>query len=99
MPFTVTYDGGMDVAGFEAYARVMHAWNIDVANTWRTPEPGTRARWLPVWDDQAQAERFAQELRSVNKHAWRVYRVDKASVSEGALGPVDIFIGRRSDGC
>ena len=99
MPFTVTHDGGMDIEQFEAYARLLNKWGVDIANTRRAPEPGTRARWLPVWPGRADAERFAQELRSRNQDkAWQVYPLDRGGVSEGALGPINLLVGRRSDG-
>jgi hypothetical protein len=100
MPFTVTHDGGMDAHEFQAYARLMNRWGIDVADTPRTPEPGTHARWLPAWEDRPEAERFAQEMRADTRNrAWAVYPVDGGRVTRGPLGPVDIYVGRRSDGC
>jgi hypothetical protein len=99
MFYTVSREGGMDVHQFDAYVRSMNQWGIDIGHTRRTPEPGTRARWLPVWQDRAEAERFAEELQTRKDRNWRVYPVDESEVSEGGLGPVDVAIALGSDGC
>lgn len=99
MPFTVTREGGMDDIDFDVYAATMNRWNLDVADTLRTPEPGSRARWLPVWQDRTDAEHFARDLKREDRKAWHVFAVDNANVSRGPLGPVDIYVTPHSDGC
>jgi hypothetical protein len=99
MLYTVSREGGVGVYQFDAYARMMNKWGVDIGHARRTPEPGTRARWLPAWQDQADAERFAEELRAPGDRNWHVYPVGEDEVSEGGLGPVDVHVGLRSDGC
>lgn len=100
MPFTVSRDGGVESPAFEAYARLLSRWGIDVAHTPRVPDPETQGRWLPVWPDAVDAERFAEELRAgSHDRAWRAVPLNGATVSEGALGPVTILLSPRSDGC
>jgi hypothetical protein len=99
MPFTVTKAGGTNKSDFEHYIRWLEKWGINIANTPRTPEPGTRKRWLPVWENEADAQRFAGELRAhTEDESWEVYPLQEAC-PPGPLGPLDIHIGRRSDGC
>jgi hypothetical protein len=99
MLYTVSREGGIGVHQFDAYARLMSQWGVDVGRTRRAPEPGTRARWLPAWQDPAEAERFAAKLQTRKDQGWRVYPVAEGEVSEGGLGPVDVEIALRYDGC
>jgi hypothetical protein len=100
MPFTVVREGGMNLDEYEAYMRLVHRRGIDVARTLRTPEPGTRGRWLPVWAERADAEQFARELSAPRKAPrWQVHAVKEEEVSEGALGPVDVSITCRRYSC
>ncbi|MBY0522617.1 MAG: hypothetical protein K2R98_04440 [Gemmataceae bacterium] len=71
-----------------------------MTKTSRTPEPATANRWLYVWAKREDAERFAKELRKRTKvKSWRVDELAEDLVSEGPLGPVDIYINCHRSGC
>jgi hypothetical protein len=98
MGFTVAHEGGTSDAEFEAYARLLRQRGVDLGKVPRTPEPGPGRRWLYVWQTEAEAREFAEELKKrTGDRAWRVLPVE-APPSEGPLGPVEIRAGRRSDG-
>jgi hypothetical protein len=98
MGFTVTRRGGTKDVEFEEYARLLRQKGMDLARLQRTPEPGTARRWLPVWQNEADAQAFATELkRRTRDEAWEVVPVN-GELSEGPLGPVEITVGRQSDG-
>jgi hypothetical protein len=98
MGFTVTRQGGTKDVEFEEYARLLRQKGIDLARLQRTPEPGAGRRWLPVWSNQADAQAFADELKKRTRDsAWEVVPVN-GTPSEGPLGPVEITVGRQSDG-
>jgi hypothetical protein len=81
-----------------AYARLLRQKGVDLARLNRVPEPGTGRRWLYVWSGEADARAFADELKQRTRdNAWEVVPVD-APASEGPLGPVEIQVGRQSDG-
>jgi hypothetical protein len=99
MPYTVVLPGGTSNDDFDAYIRIMRQQGVDRGHTLRTLEPETGARWLPVWKEEAAAERFAEALRKHSRNkAWRVEMVAPDQVSEGPLGPLDIVVGCQSDG-
>ncbi|MGH7134778.1 MAG: hypothetical protein ACREHD_03510 [Pirellulales bacterium] len=98
MGFTVTREGGTKDAEFEAYARLLRRKGVDLANLPRVREPGTGRRWLYVWNDEADARAFADELKKRTRDAaWEVLPVD-APPSEGPLGPIEIQVGRQTTG-
>jgi hypothetical protein len=98
MGFTVTRQGGTKDIDFEEYARLLRQKGVDLAKLQRTPEPRTGRRWLYVWQDQADAQTFADELKNRTKDAgWKVVPVE-TNPSEGPLGPVEITVGQQSDG-
>src|SRR6202451_4730554 len=98
MGFTVTHQGGTKDVEFEAYARLLRQKGVDLAKLKRVPEPGTGRRWLYLWNVEADAQAFADELKKRTRDkAWQVVPVDAPS-SEGPLGPVEIQTGRQSDG-
>ncbi len=98
MGFTVTHQGGTKDLEFEAYARLLRQKGVDLAKLSRVPEPGDSRRWLYFWDDEADARAFADELkRRTRDSAWGVVKVN-APPSEGPLGPVEIEVGRQSNG-
>jgi hypothetical protein len=98
MGFTVARQGGTKDIEFEEYARLLRQKGIDLAKLRRTPEPSTGRRWLYVWENEADARAFADELKKRTKDAaWDVVPV-KMKPSEGPLGPVEITVGQQSDG-
>src|SRR5205823_4228495 len=98
MSFTVSRQGGTKDIEFEAYARLLRQKGADLAKLQRVPEPGTGRRWLSVWNSQADAQAFADELKERTRDpAWEVIEVS-APASEGPLGPLEIQVGRQSNG-
>jgi len=99
MAFTVHRNDGMTKdAEFEAYARLLRQHGVDLGKLPRAPEPGTRRRWLYVWDSREKAQAFADELRKRTRdNAWIVVEVE-APPSEGPMGPIIIQVGRRANG-
>ena len=98
MGFTVTHQGGTKDIEFEDYARLLRQEGVDLAKLQRIPEPSTGRRWLPVWQNEADARAFAEELKRRTKDAaWEVVPIT-TEPSEGPLGPVEITVGQQSDG-
>jgi hypothetical protein len=98
MGFTVTRQGGTKDVEFEAYSRLLRQKGVDLANLRRVPEPGTGRRWLYVWNSQAEAQAFADELKNrTGDPAWEVVEVN-AQPSEGPLGPIEVQVLRQADG-
>jgi len=99
MPYTVFMPGGTKDFEFEGYVRLLEKQGVDIANTPRTPEPGTDNRWVCAWENEEEAKKFAEELKKTTKNnAWRVQRLNESSVSQGPLGPLEIYVGLESDG-
>jgi hypothetical protein len=98
MGFTVTHVAGANTdAEFEAYARLLRQQGVNLGRLPRAPEPGTRRRWLYVWETREKAQAFADELEQRTGNAWTVMEV-AAPPSEGPLGPIIVQVGRRADG-
>lgn len=96
MPFTVTRtDETTKDADFETYTRLLRRKGIDLGRVRRTPDPNTRRRWLYVWDSQADAQAFANEMSGWHEGVpWVVVEVP-APHSIGPMGPILIQIARR----
>src|SRR5205085_3260774 len=74
-------------------------WGISLGCAARAPDPQTRQRWLPVWEERKTAEKFVQELRAEEDYDdWRIEKVPTSAVSEGALGPLDVYVSRDAEG-
>ena len=98
MGFTVTYQDGTKDVEFESYARLLRQKGVDLAKLNRVSEPGTSRRWLYVWNAEAEAQGFVDELKKRTRdNAWEVVPVDSPP-SEGPLGPVEIQVGQQSNG-
>jgi len=96
--FTVSHQGGTKDVEFEAYARLLRQKGVDLAKLNRVPEPTTNRRWLYVWQAEADAQAFADELKKrTGDNSWEVVQVN-APASQGPLGPVEIQVGRQSNG-
>jgi hypothetical protein len=77
---------------FQAYIDLLEEIGIDIANVPRTPEPGTRNRWLYLWRSRPQAERFARELgRRLRDPSWAVHEFDIPDEERGPLAPLVIW--------
>ena len=97
MGFTVIRGGGTKDKPFEAYAQLLRQQGVDLGRLPRVLEPGTKRRWLYVWDTQAKAQTFADELKKrTGDSAWEVMAVN-GRPSEGPLGPVVMRLARRGD--
>jgi hypothetical protein len=98
MGFTVTRPGGTKDAEFQDYARLLRQRGVDLGRLPRVRDPLTDQRWLYVWDTQAEAQAFADELKEqTGDPAWEVVGVNSRP-SEGPLGPVVIQMVRQADG-
>lgn len=76
---------------FMAYVDLLQSIGIDVANVPRTLEPGTTNRWLYVWKNKPQAERFARELgERLRDRSWQVHEFDvpEEQLSDERRGPL-----------
>jgi hypothetical protein len=99
MPFTVARRGGTKDIDFSPYVRQLRFEGVDLGRALRTLEPGAGRRWLYVWDNREKAETFARKLKKDTGYkAWQILPVE-GPVSEGPLGPIEVEIGLRSDGC
>lgn len=97
MGFTVTHAGETKDNEFVAYVRLLRQEGVDLGRLPRVPEPGTKRRWLYVWDAKAEAQAFADELKKrTGDSAWKVMPVHTPP-SEGPLGPILIQLARRGD--
>src|SRR5262249_14675228 len=76
MPYTVTRKGGIGEYEMDAYIRQLTRWGISLGRAPRAPDPQTRRRWLPVWEDRKTAEKFVQELlKEEDYDNWRIEKV------------------------
>lgn len=99
MVFTVGLPGGTRDFEFEAYVRLLEHNGVDVARTQRVMDPAGN-RWLYAWRTKADAEKFARDLRQATENdRWEVRELPAAELTEGPLGPIEIVVSRRSDGC
>jgi hypothetical protein len=73
MPFVVTLPGGTTEHELAEYVRVLRTRGIDVAHARRGAGPGAAGRWLHAWQDRAEAQRVADELKaSTANPGWAV---------------------------
>jgi hypothetical protein len=100
MVFTVGLPGGTRDFEFEAYVRLLEQEGVDVANTRRVVDPVTGKRWVYAWANKADAEQFAAALRQETENdRWEVHELAGVEAAPGPLGPIEILVSRRSDGC
>ena len=99
MVFTVSLPGGARDFEFEAYIRLLEKIGVNVANAQRVADPVTKKRWLYAWDKESAAKKFAADLRrDTENDKWQVYPLPHGDVP-GPLGPIEILVSCRSDGC
>jgi hypothetical protein len=97
MGFTVTRTSGIRDSEFEEYPHLLRQQGVDLGRAPRVPEPGTKRRWLYLWDSEAKARTFADQLKKrTGGSAWKIIPVD-ASPSEGPMGPLLIVLAPRAD--
>lgn len=94
MGFTVIHPRGTRDVVYEAYNRQLRKEGKDIGRLLRVPEPGARRRWLPVWESETAARKFAEVLtKRTGDDAWQVVAVTEPP-SEGPLGPLIIQMQR-----
>ncbi len=100
MTFTVGLPDGARDYEFEGYVRLLEMYGVDIASTSRVVDPATGKRWLHAWKCEADAQAFAAAVRDeTDNENWKVYSVPDEDVTPGPLGPIEILVSRRSDGC
>jgi hypothetical protein len=101
MAYTVSMPGGAEEYELEVLEfRLLMRRGISVACCPRVVDPATGKRWLYAWDKKSDARKAAAELRQETQNdKWEVYQVPDSELSRGPLGPIDILVARRSDGC
>ncbi len=87
---------------FVAYTKLLEEEGIITKGKSRVQDSHGR-KWLHVWDDRREAERFATRLRRVTDNKdWEVYDLSpQAPLAGGAdarPGPIVILVGRQSVG-
>jgi hypothetical protein len=98
LSFTVNRPGGMKSSDFQAYARLLRQRGVDLGKLPRVRDPITDNRWLYVWNTEAEARAFADELKEeTGDSAWEVVPVS-AQPTEGPLAPLMIQLVRQADG-
>lgn len=100
MAFTVGLPGGARNFEFEAYIRLLEQQGVNITDTPRVVDPVAGDRWVYAWSNRATAEAFAAALRQESENeGWKVYELPGVKLSSGPLGPIEILVSRRSDGC
>jgi hypothetical protein len=99
MTFTVGLPKGLKDFEYEAYIRALERQGVDLVDAPRVIDPATGKRWLYATEDRADAERLAERVREEddNPH-WQVFELNGAAPSRGPLGPVEVLVGRQSEG-
>ena len=102
MPFTVTHQNGMTESKYRTYTheigRKLYQQGARLDQLPRAPEDGAGSDWLYVWEDRAEAEKFAEELKKGTRDSKWVVRPVQGQTSIGPLRPLEIHVGRHSDG-
>lgn len=100
MAFTVGLPGGTPNYEFEAYIRQLEKQGVNITDAPRVVDPVSGDRWVYAWSSRADAEAFATELRRESENeGWRVHELPGVKPSSGPLGPIEVLVSRRSDGC
>jgi hypothetical protein len=100
MGYTVVHKSGMTKDHeFAAYVRLLEQDGVDITNTPRVADAEGN-RWLYVWESPDDANEFARRLQKETKDTrWEVRELASVEPSRGPLGPIEILVGRQSDGC
>jgi hypothetical protein len=100
MMFTVSMPGGPADFELEGYVRCLEKVGVNIANTPRVVDPVTGKWWLATWSREVDARQFAADVRQETENDnWKVYAVPDGKPSTGPLGPIEILVSCRSDGC
>jgi hypothetical protein len=93
--FTVTKPGGIKgMEDYDAYLRILNRWGVDMTDMPRVLEEGRPNRWLYVFREREDAERFAKEVRAESRNkSWCVREFHTRHLSRGPLGPVVVEVG------
>ena len=99
--FAVGLPGGTRDVEFQAYGRLLKDRGIDLDKP--RVEDSFGRKWLYVWDNRGDAEKFAAQLRKETRNPnWEVYElVPPTPATQAAAedsGPIVILVGRQSDG-
>jgi hypothetical protein len=102
MGFAVAHEGGTKDQEYQTYVRLLSRKllksGVALENLPRVRDDGTADSWLYVWDDEADASAFANELKKqTGDRKWFVRPV-RARPSLGPLRPLEISVGRQRDG-
>jgi hypothetical protein len=99
--FAVGLPGGTKEAEYQVYVRLLKDRGIDLDKP--RIEDSFGRRWLHVWENRDDAEKFAAQVRKGTRNPyWEVYELVPPTPATQApaedLGPVVILVGRQSDG-
>ncbi len=99
MPYTVRHLRGFnDRREFDVYVRLLQQRGIDWSNAPRTPEFGTDKRWLYVWGESSEAEKFCENIKNETRDDdWEVHRLQDAEPpTRGSLVRVEIRMRKQN---
>jgi hypothetical protein len=99
--FTVQHQGGMKDSDYQAYLQLVSRYLLKqgayLDSVPRVPAGDNGHGWLYVWDDEAEATAFAQQLKKETRdRAWCVQPV-KGKPSVGPIRGLQIEISRWSE--
>jgi hypothetical protein len=101
MGYTVAHQGETQERGYRDYLRLLSRMllqrGVHLDKVPRTPANGRTDRWLYVWDDEAEARAFAEQIKKETEDPqWQVCPV-AAAPSIGPLRPIEVVVGREAD--
>jgi hypothetical protein len=99
--FAVGLPGGTNDGEFQAYVRLLAEQGINLEKP--RVEDSFGRKWLHVWENRDDAEKFALQLRRATRNpSWEVYELvpptPATEVAADDSGPIVILVGRQSDG-
>jgi hypothetical protein len=99
--FAVGLPGGTKDAEFQAYVKLLKDRGIELDKP--RVEDSFGRKWLHVWENRDEAEKFAAHLRKETRNpSWEVYELvpptPETQVAAEDRGPIVILVGRQSDG-
>lgn len=99
--FAVGLPGGTKDAEFQTYVRLLKDQGIDLDKP--RVEDSFGRKWLHVWENRNDAEKFASQLRRLTRNPdWEIYELMPPTAATEAVaedvGPIVILVGKQSDG-